>query len=391
MREGRTERGRRLRGGRVRPPRRGAAAALATALALAVVGAGCGGGDEEEAAGSGSGSEKLSGTVVMMLPNTTTVRFVQHDGPSFVRAMKKYAPDMEVEVMNAEGDAAKQLQQTETALNKEPKAIVLTAAAPNLAAGILNKAQEAGVPLISYEHEAVGGPVTYQVMFDPRKVGEEQGRYAAEALGKGGTKKVARLYGNKGDNYTEQDLAGQNDHLQPLIDSGKLDVVCEANTPGWDPAEAQSIIEQCLTRTQNDLDAIIAMNDGTASGAVAALESQGLKGKVPVYGGQDANLEALQYILAGYQESTVLKPYPVLADAAARLVVSSVTGQAPPKGLVNGRFDNQAAKVPAAFLPVSSVDESNMETVVEAGLYKWQDICTGVAARSQVCRREMGS
>jgi D-xylose transport system substrate-binding protein len=53
----------------------------------------------------------LTGTVYMMLPNFTTVRFVQKDAPAFVAAMKKYAPNMKVEVVN--GESNPQLQQSQ--------------------------------------------------------------------------------------------------------------------------------------------------------------------------------------------------------------------------------------------------------------------------------------
>ena len=120
---------------------------------------------------------------------------------------------------------------------------------------------------------------------------------------------VSRVYGNNGDNYTIQDLAGQNEKIQSLIDDGTVEVACEDYAAGWDPAAAQQLVEQCLTRTQNQIDAVLAMNDGTASGAIAALQSQGLAGQIPVYGGQDANLDALRYILQGLQTATVFKDY----------------------------------------------------------------------------------
>jgi ABC-type xylose transport system substrate-binding protein len=357
--------------------------------------AGCGGSDKggDNAAGgsSGGGGAKASGTVVMLLPNTTTVRFVEHDAPAFQKSMKELAPDVQVKVLNAGGDANKQLQQAETAITQNAKAIVMAAADPNIAAGILAKADQAQIPVISYEHEAVNGPVTYQVMFDPYKVGVEQGRYAAEKLGSGGPKTVLRLYGNKGDNYTTQDLKGQNDQLKKAIDSGQIKVACEAFTPGWDPAKAQQLTEQCLTKTQNKIDAVIAMNDGTASGAIAALQGEKLQGKIPVYGGQDANLDALKYILAGWQGSTVLKNYPIEGKAAAELTIAALEGKKPKAGLVNGVFNNGAAKVPTAYLAVESIDAANMDKVVAAGLYTWKELCTGMAATSDTCKQKAGA
>lgn len=163
----------------------------------------------------------------MMLPNFTTVRFVQKDAPAFVAAMKKYAPNIKVKVVNGESNPQLQQSQVEAAITDGAKAIVLIAADPSLASGSLNAAKKAGVPLIAYEHEATGGPVTYYTQFGALKVGEAQGKNAAAALSQGGPYKIARLYGNKGDFYTRATKEGQDEFLKPLIDAKKVDVVCE--------------------------------------------------------------------------------------------------------------------------------------------------------------------
>lgn len=324
---------------------------------------------------------ELSGTVTFLLPNTTTTRFVEHDAPAFERAMAELAPDVEVEVLNAEGQADAQLAQAETALNSGTSAIVMAAADPSLSGAVLQKAAADGIPVISYEHEALDGPLTYQVMFDPYKVGVAQGTYFAENPPQvdSGPIRIARVKGNAGDNYTNRNEEGQNAALQPLVEAGEVEVVCEDYATGWDPAAAQQLVEQCLTKTQDDLDAIVAMNDGTASGAIAALESQGLSGRIPVYGGQDANLEALRFILEGKQEATVFKNYALEGRAAAELVVAALTGEEPRDGLVNGEFDNKFAAVPTAYLDVESIDASNIQVVVDEGLYTKEQLCEGVS------------
>ncbi len=329
----------------------------------------------------------LTGTVYMMLPNVTTVRFIQQDGPQFVKAMAKYAPNLKVELVNAEGSAAKQQQQVEAAITAGAKAIVLIAADPSVASGILTQAKSANVPVISYEHEAKDGPLDYFVQFGALKVGQTGGKYAAEALAKTGAKKIARLYGNKGDFYTTAVKQGQDEFLDPMIKSGAIEVVCEDYTDGWVPANAQKLTEQCLTKMSDKIDAIVATNDGTAAGAIAALTSQDMAGKVPVYGGQDANVEALQYILLGKQSSTVLKPYGVLADAAAQVVVAKLGGKTPPADIINNEFDNGFMKVPTGFLDVVSIDKTNVGAVVEAGVWTWKDICTGEAATVPECKQ----
>ncbi|WP_111768725.1 sugar ABC transporter substrate-binding protein [Nakamurella deserti] len=336
-------------------------------------------GTEATSVAPGTVSE-VTGSVAFLLPNTTTTRFIQHDSPAFVAAMGELAPGVTVDVLNAEGKSDQQLSQAESAINSGAKALVLVAADPSLSGAVLQKAAEANIPVIGYEHEALDGPLYAQVIFDPKKVGEAQGQYFADNLpaGKDGMVTISRVYGNNGDNYTIQDQAGQNEKIQPLIDSGKVAVACEDYAAGWDPAAAQQLVEQCLTRTQNQIDAVLAMNDGTASGAIAALQGQGLAGQIPVYGGQDANLDALKFILQGQQTDTVFKDYALEGATAAQVVVAALEGREPPSSVINATFDNKAVQAPAAYLDVQSIDAANMQVVIDAGLYTKDEICDGI-------------
>jgi hypothetical protein len=82
--------------------------------------------------------------------------------------------------------------------------------------------------------------------------------------------------------------------LQAAIDSGAITIVGEAYTDGWLPANAQRNMEQILTANDNKVDAVVASNDGTAGGVVAALAAQGMAG-IPV-SGQDGDLAALNRV-----------------------------------------------------------------------------------------------
>lgn len=324
-------------------------------------------------------AQDLKGTVSLLLPNTTTTRFVEHDAPAFVKAMAELAPNVKVDVLNAEGNASKQLTQAETAISQGSLALVTVTADPLMSGSVLQKAADASVPVIGYEHEALDGPLAYQVMFDPFKVGEAQGKYFAGNLPKAdGPIRVARIYGNKGDNYTTQVKKGQDAAIDALVSEGRVQVVCEDYAAGWDPANAQRLIEQCLTKTQAKVDAVVASNDGTASGVIAALESQKLTDSIAVYGGQDANLEALRFILQGKQQDTVFKNYAKEGKAAAELTIAALLGKEPAGNLVNAKFNNNAVEVPAAYLDVESISSKNISTVVEAGLYTKEELCSGL-------------
>jgi D-xylose transport system substrate-binding protein len=327
--------------------------------------------------------------VFFLLPNSTTIRFESRDAPFFVEAMKKLAPNAQVIVQNGQGDPARQQRLVEDAIAQGASVILLTSTDANLAAGELKAAEAAKVPVVLYDHDAIGGKAEAHVVFDSLAVGEAQGKRAGELI-KAMPKtpvKVARIKGNQGEYGTGQYEKGQNEFLQPLIDSGKVKVVCEQYTQNWDPTLAQSFAEDCLTRNGGDVDVFIGMNDGTTGGSVAALINQGFKpGQKLVTGGQDATVEALRYIAQGWQDNSVLKDLKIEANDAAEVVASILHGKGVPKNLVNGKVNNRYMDVPAVFLPVTNITLENLPDVVKAGVWTWADICKGIET-TDVCKK----
>ena len=67
-------------------------------------------------------------------------------------------------------------------------------------------------------------------------------------------------------------------------------------------------MEQAITAlSQNGFTGVYAMNDGTAGGAIAAMKGAGIDPATKPTTGQDAELEAIQRIVAGEQFMTVYK------------------------------------------------------------------------------------
>jgi D-xylose transport system substrate-binding protein len=151
--------------------------------------------------------------VFFMLPNSTTIRFENRDAPLFVAAMKEKMPGTDVTVQNGEGDPNRQQRLVEDAISQGADLIVYTSSDANLAAGALKAAEDAGVPILLYEHDAVGGKAEAHVLFNARAVGKAQGKRAAElidAMDKD-VVKVARVKGNQGEYGTQQyELARMN-------------------------------------------------------------------------------------------------------------------------------------------------------------------------------------
>jgi D-xylose transport system substrate-binding protein len=353
------------------------------------------------AAASGGAAAPTNAIVYFMQPNTTPTRYLQQDGPFFEAALKKLDPSITVKFVNAEGDSAKQQSQVQTAIADGAKALVIVAADPNTSAGLLGAAEEANVPVIGYENPPLNGTLNSQVLFDPKNAGQVQGQYFADQVNAGAfgatPVKIARLYGNKGDEYTTQMLDGQNEFIQPLIDAGKIKVVCEDYIKNWDPANAQTAMTQCLTKTQNGVDAVLGFYDGITAGAIAALDAQGLTPKIPVYGGQNPELSGLQYMITGQQVDNVFKSFPKEADAAAQLTYAALLGEAPPEPPISTTINNGAMDVPTALLSVDyihleeGVDVATIiQPVVDAGIFTWEQICTGPAAETDTCKAQLG-
>ncbi|MOA14458.1 D-xylose-binding periplasmic protein precursor [compost metagenome] len=187
--------------------------------------------------------------------------------------------------------------------------------------------------------------------------------------------KYVYIGGSETDNNAHLFKKGAFNILQPLIDSGDIQVVFDQWTKDWNPANALANMENALTANDNKIDAVVAANDGTAGGVIQALASQGLAGKIPV-SGQDAELAAAQRIVEGTQTMTVYKPIKDLAEKAAELAVKLAKGEdvQADKTVNNGKID-----VPSVLLDPKAVDQSNIDaTVIADGFHSKEDVYKNV-------------
>jgi D-xylose transport system substrate-binding protein len=377
--------------------RKRAGLGVALLCGLSLVASACGGDDGSGNDASSGGGKKL---VYFMAPNTTPTRYIEQDGPDFAKALEALDPDIEVKFVNGGGDSATQLTQANSAIAAGAEALVVVAADPNTSAALLQAADGAGVPVIGYENPPLNGPMYAQVIFDPYKVGVQQGDYFKSQVEAGvfgdGPVDVARQYGNKGDVYTTEMLRGQDEVLQPLIDDGTLNVVCEDYIKDWSPDNAQQAADQCLTKTQGDVDVFLGFYDGNAAGIIAALRAKDVQ--IPVYGGQNPELTGLQYMLTGEQQDDVLKAFSVEADAAAKITLAAIKGEDPPSDLVQDTVNNGSNDIPTAKLDTTLIhlEEGQdpgeaVQKAVDLGIFTWEQICDGgPAADTPTCQEKAG-
>ena len=149
----------------------------------------------------------------------------------------------------------------------------------------------------------MNGDLDYYISFDTVKVGKAQAEFVLNEVGKGN---LVWLKGDPADFNDKLLVQGHEEVLKPYVDSGDITIVAEQWCKGWDPNEALKHMENALTANQNDIQVVIASNDGTAGGAIQALKAQGLAGQVPI-AGQDADLAACQRVVEGTKRA-VYKP-----------------------------------------------------------------------------------
>jgi len=332
---------------------------------------GCGGGD-----GGGGSAANADGPLIGLSMDTLREERWQRDRDLFVAHVEQLGG--RVKYLSANSQDSQQLQDVNTLLASGCEAIVIVPHDGHVMAKAVDDAHEAGVPCIAYDRLVNDTEhLACYLSFDNLKVGEAQGRYVVEECERRGIEKprVVRIYGTPNDNNSKMFKRGQDEVLQPLIDAGKITVVHEDWCQDWDPKNAMEITKTAIAKAGGaEFDVVVASNDGTAAGAVEALDADDAQRIVIT--GQDAELSALQRIVAGTQSMTVYKPLPVLAERAAEIAMKLARGE---EFTATATHDNGAAEIPAVFCEVVSVDADNIvETVIADDFHDYEDVYKGV-------------
>ena len=320
-----------------------------------------------------------TGKIALLLPETKTTRYETADRPYFVERMQQLCPQCEVIYSNANQDANLQLNQADAALTNGAKVLVLDPVDSASAGAIADKAKAQGVPVIAYDRLILNSDaVNYYISFDNVKVGELQAQSLVDALNNANITNptIVMINGSPTDNNAALFKQGAHNVFDPLVKAGKLTIAKEYDTPDWSPDQAQNEMQQALTALANKVDGVYCANDGTASGAIAAMKAAGVS-PIPPVTGQDAELAAIQRILAGEQYMTVYKAIKPEAYSAAELAFGLLTN-ADLSNVTNGQtVNNNKADVPSVLLTPVVVTKDNIQsTVVADNFWKVSEICT---------------
>lgn len=314
---------------------------------------------------AGCAPQDTSVKIALLLPDSKTARYAAFDRPYFEQRIAELG-DYEVLYSNADGDAAAQQSQAESALAAGAKVLVLDPVDSAAAASIVAEAHAQGIPVVAYDRLITGGDPAFYVSFDNEKVGSLQGEALIDKLQRDGARGgILMVNGSPTDNNAAQFKQGA---LASISGSG-FPVLADFDTPGWAPDKAQEWVAGQITQFSGRIVGVYAANDGVAGGAIAALRAADVS-PLPVVTGQDAELAGIQRIVSGDQYMTVYKSIRPEAGLAAEVAVKLAKGEA-----VTGK--TTVGGVPATlFEPVAVTIDTIMSTVVADGSWTVAQICT---------------
>ena len=281
---------------------------------------------------------------------------------------------------DAQSSSAKQLSDVESLIARGVDALIILAQDSAAIGPAVQAAADEGIPVVGYDR-LIEDSRAFYLTFDNVEVGRMQARAVFEAAPKGN---YVMIKGSPTDPNADFLRGGQQEVLQAAIDAGDVVIVGEAYTDGWLPANAQRNMEQILTAQDNKVDAVVASNDGTAGGVVAALTAQGMEG-IPV-SGQDGDHAALNRVALGTQTVSVWKDARELGKAAGEIAVALAGGanMADVDG-AQSWTSPAGTELTAVFLAPVPVTKDNLPLVVDAGWIEKDALCQGVSNGPAPC------
>lgn len=318
-------------------------------------------------------------TVAILLPETGPAqRWEGADRPELERQIaEKLAPvlaDKRAELtllyFNANGDATKQAEQADLALQKNACILIVGASDSKKAENIVRKAKSKHVPVIAYDRMIKDDDLAYYISFNSKSVGERQGDYIVEELGKKPNwtepVKFIIINGDPNDSNTQQLRKGLMGSLESSINQGKLQKIGEdEDIPGWDGKKAAKKVQDLL-KGFPDLKIVWVANDGMAS-EIIKVNQQTIQKEDILITGQDGTINSLTNIEKGLQGMTVCKDSKDTAKTTAELVEALFKGVNPSsRDILNQKTPAIKREIPSYIsLEVYEVTRNNFNDKVQ--------------------------
>lgn len=320
--------------------------------------------------------------------NYNEERWAKADEPAIQAALDEVGA--EYISTDAGSSAEQQLSDVENLISQGADVLIILAQDGTAILPAVQSAVDQGIPVIAYDRLIVD-PGAFYLTFDNVEVGRAEARVIYDLVPEG---VYAIIKGNQADANADFLRSGYEDVIGDAVAAGDITICCETYTDNWDPALAQTEMEQFLTQENNAIDAVLSENDGMASGVVAALEAQGLAGEIPV-SGQDGDAAALNRVALGTQAVSVWKNAYALGQTAGELAIQLAQGAdmselsapdnlgaaAPAAGPAAGTFTtDDGTDLWSIILTPEPITQDNLNVVIDSGWITQEEVCQGVEA-----------
>lgn len=308
-------------------------------------------------------------TVAFLMPDQASTRYEEHDYPGFQAAMDELCADCTVIYQNANADVALQQQQFNSVIAQGAKVIVLDPVDSAAAAALVEIAHSQDVKVIAYDRPIPAVPADFYVSFDNEGIGYAIAQSLVDHLVASGVPEGSGVLQING-SPTDAAAGLIRDGIDRALDASPFETMAEFDTPDWAPPKAQEWTAGQITRFGDQITGIVAANDGTGGGAIAALKAAGADPLPPVTG-NDATIAALQLIVAGDQYNTISKPSEIVAKAAAEVAVTFLKGDMPEAK--TSLYDTPSE----LFVPAVVTRENIKAEIFDSGIQTAAEVCTG--------------
>jgi len=338
-------------------------------------------------------------TVGVSWNNFQQPRWAAHDKPN----MQKTIEDGGGTFIDADANLVNEQQLTDidTMISKGAKVLILLAQDNKAILPALQKAKDAGIPVIAYDR-LIEDPSVLYITFDNVAVGEAEAKAILAKVPEGN---YVLIKGDPGDPNASTFLPQGWDKagLKAAVDAGKIKILNGPDgtfTDAWKTEKAQSNMEAIIDKAVADgtkIDAILAENDSTALGVAAALQAKSYG--FPPLSGQDGDPANLNNVALGKQYVDVWKDANSLGKAAGAAALELckgtamadlklpdgliVAGVAPTAGLGAQDFKTpNGTTVKSFILQPTPLTAENLQLAVDGGQVTKEVLCKGVDAAS---------
>lgn len=245
--------------------------------------------------------------------------FIQYIASGIFEYHKNEASDIELEVVYADDDAAKQLTQVETFVGKGVDAIVMNPVDKVQGAAAVELAYKAGIPVITVNTMTDSTNNAAHVGSDDVESGRLQLTEIMNAVGKDA--KIAYVDAVLGHSAQVNRAIGYNEILE---ENPTLELVVH-DTGNWSADDSMKLVENWL-QSGKELDAILCMADCQLMGVVTAVENAGKIGEIAL-AGMDCDMPIMEAIKEGKVQNSIWQDGVGQGENALRLAIEAAQGK----------------------------------------------------------------